>query len=48
MTTPEAIKILKDHNARRRDDEGSKQSTDPTELGIAIDHIIKEIEYLTS
>ena len=42
MTLPEAIKILKSHNAWRRGDDSDM--TNPTKLGIAIDLIVEHLE----
>ena len=46
MTLPEAVKILKDHNAWRRGDDS--EMINPTTLGIAIYLIIEHFESKTS
>ena len=47
MTLKKAIKVLSDHNKWRRDtsDAQSTIMTNPTDLGIAIDVIIKYFKY---
>ena len=44
MKLPQALEILKRHNKWRRSDDDFLKMEDPTELWIAIDVIIKELE----
>jgi len=44
MTNQEALKILRQYNAWRRDDEGVHEMPDPKEYGKAIDTAIEVLE----
>jgi hypothetical protein len=44
MEIKKAIQILKQHNSWRRSDEDYPEMVNPTELGLAIDTIIKHFE----
>ena len=48
MNLKQAIQILKDHNEWRRNDNipNDLEMVNPTQLGIAIDIILKELEHL--
>ena len=42
--TENALKLLKEYNAWRRDSEGKLQIPDPTEIGLALDCVIEALE----